>query len=622
MGQQARNGKDNGGKGVLGGAVVLAGAALLSKLIGTLQKIPLQNVAGDRVFGIYNAVYPFYQLILVLATAGLPLAVSIRTASLLEKGDRTGARRAAAAGIVLLSLLGVAGFALLWAGAEHFAALIGDPAAAHSIRAVAAALWFAPALAALRGYTQGYGDMRPTAWSQLAEQVIRVAAMLMLLRIGWSAGWNEEKLAAGAMSGSFFGGAAGLLLLIILMRKGDKDGPLRDTSVPVLEKKQRSRIHMEREQEQEREQEREQEQEREREQESRWSWLLRIARRRARRGQKPDGQSVPETLAGGGFRPFTQEMRRLGVLALPVALGAIVAPVLGAIDAFTVPRLLRQAGLGEVEAMTAFGLYSRGQPLIQLVAMVAGAAAGAIVPQLVRLRRAAPADAADAARLALRVSALAGAAAAAGLILLAKPLNVMFYTDAQATGTLALVGSTALAAALSAVCAPLLQGLGALRIPAALLLLAALAKAALNAALVPPLGIAGAAWAGIAATALAALLGALAAARFAGALAAAAPRSAGARLRQLAATALALAAMSAAVLAAMRVVAVLAAPALPPRLAAAAQVLAGVALGAAVYGAALLRLGAVAAAELRRLPGGEALAARLARWRLLPRRQD
>ncbi|SDS79066.1 Na+-driven multidrug efflux pump [Paenibacillaceae bacterium GAS479] len=601
MGQQARNGKDSGGKGLLGGAVVLAGAALLSKLIGTLQKIPLQNVAGDRVFGIYNAVYPFYQLILVLATAGLPIAVSIRTASLLEKGDRIGARRTAAAGIVLLSLLGAAGFALLWAGAEHFAALIGDPAAAPSIRAVAAALWFAPALAALRGYTQGYGDMRPTAWSQLAEQVIRVAAMLLLLRIGWSAGWNEEKLAAGAMSGSFFGGAAGLMLLIILMRKGDKDGALRDTTVTVLEKKQRSRIHMERE--------------------SRRS-CLRIAWRRGGSGQKPDGQSVPEALAVGGFRPFTQEMRRLGVLALPVALGAIVAPVLGAIDAFTVPRLLRQAGLGEAEAMTAFGLYSRGQPLIQLVAMVAGAAAGAIVPQLVRLRRAAPAEAADAARLALRVSALAGAAAAAGLILLAKPLNVMFYTDAQATGTLALVGSTALAAALSAVCAPLLQGLGALRIPAALLLLAALAKAALNAALVPPLGIAGAAWAGIAATALAALLGALAAARFAGALAAAAPRSAGARLRQLAATALALAAMSAAVLAAMRVVAALAAPALPPRLAAAAQVLAGVALGAAVYGAALLRLGAVAAAELRRLPGGEALAARLTRWRLLPRRQD
>ncbi|PLT43554.1 hypothetical protein B8V81_1985 [Paenibacillus pasadenensis] len=41
-------------------------------------------------------------------------------------------------------------------------------------------------------------------------------------------------------------------------------------------------------------------------------------------------------------------------------------------------------------------------------------------------------------------------------------------------------------------------------------------------------------------------------------------------------------------------------------------------LGAAVYGAALLRLGAVSAAELRLLPGGERMAARLRRWRLMP----
>ena len=158
--------------------------------------------------------------------------------------------------------------------------------------------------------------------------------------------------------------------------------------------------------------------------------------------------------------------------------------------------------------MSGFGLYSRGQPLVQLVAMVAGAAAGAIVPALVRQRRSAPREAAARRDLALRVAWLLGLAAAAGIVTLAEPLNVLFYTDAQATLTLVLVGSTALFAAMNAVAAPVLQGLGAVRLPALLLLLAALLKAALNAALVPPLGIAGAAWAGIAATGAAALLGA------------------------------------------------------------------------------------------------------------------
>ncbi|WP_228551212.1 oligosaccharide flippase family protein [Paenibacillus sp. B01] len=590
------------GRGALGGAALLAGAALLSKLIGTLQKIPLQNVAGDRVFGIYNAVYPFYQLILVLATAGLPVAVSIRTAALLEQGDRLGARRAAAAGVTLLSLLGAAGFAALWLLADRLAALVGDPAAELSIRAVASALWFAPALAALRGYTQGLGDMRPTAWSQLVEQVVRVAAMLLLLRIGWSAGWGDDRLAAGAMWGSFFGGAAGLALLAVFLRRGASATGAATGASPPLD-----------------------------------ADSVRGVGRLTGFGRRSDSDAAPVRTASeeGGrepalrasrvfglsrLRPLAREMGALGALALPAALGAIVAPVLGAIDAFTVPRLLR-GGMDAAEAMAAFGLYSRGQPLIQLVAMVAGAAAGALVPQLVRHRRSDPAQAAALARLWLRASALVGAASALGLALLARPLNVMFYADAQATGTLALVGSTALAAAVSAVAVPLLQGLGALRLPAALLGLAALAKAALNAALVPPLGIAGAAAAGIAATALAAGLGALAAARTAAALAPAPPaaRLAAARLRRLAAGALALAALAAAALAGARLAELAAAAAsLAPRASAAAQTLGGVLLGAAVYGAALLGLGAVSAAELRLLPGGERMAARLRRWRLMP----
>ncbi|KKC49981.1 hypothetical protein VE23_16975, partial [Paenibacillus sp. D9] len=363
-------------KGALGGAALLAGAALLSKLIGTLQKIPLQNIAGDRVFGIYNAVYPFYQLMLVLATAGLPVAVAIRTASLLEEGDKQGARRAGAAGVLLLSVLGAAGFAMLWTGASAFADLIGDSSAAASIRAVAAALWVVPAMAALRGYTQGMGDMRPTAWSQLIEQLVRVAAMLLLLNLGWSAGWDDSSLAAGAMSGSFFGGVAGLLLMI-RMAAGRRDQ----------------------------------------------ADLAGVAGRRDQADLAGAvGRKDQADLAGaaegrvplvGRLAAMGTEIRRLAVLALPVALGAIVAPVLGAVDAFTVPRLLAAAGSSPAEAMSGFGLYSRGQPLVQLVSMVAGAAAGALVPALVRQRRSRPEAAAAQARLAMRAAWLIGLASAA-----------------------------------------------------------------------------------------------------------------------------------------------------------------------------------------------------------------
>ncbi|MBD2872835.1 oligosaccharide flippase family protein, partial [Paenibacillus arenilitoris] len=421
------------------GVAVMAGAALLSKFIGVFQKIPLQNLAGDRVFGIYNAVYPFYQLAAVLATAGLPTAVSLLIAERLRNGnDPEAVRRTLYAAMLLLGLTGITAFGLMWAGAGHVARWIGDAETARAVRAVSVALLLAPLVAALRGYAQGLGRMPLSAGSQVAEQTIRVAVMLLALAAGWSAGWSDAEIAAGVMSGSAAGACASLLVL------------------------------------------------------AGYSWCGRSRKRLAR---EP-----------GAIRA---EMKRLAAIALPVALGAVVVPALGVVDAFTVPRLLKSGGLAEAEAMAMFGIYSRAQPLVQLVVMVAGAAAAALVPglALARLR-----GAYGQLRLQLSISERAawgiGAAAAVGLALLAEPLNVMLYADAAGTAAFALVGCTALAGSVNAVTAPALQAMGAVRAPAVLLLVAALLKGALNVALVPSYGVDGAALAGVAALSAVALFGA------------------------------------------------------------------------------------------------------------------
>ncbi|AJY77645.1 hypothetical protein VN24_10465 [Paenibacillus beijingensis] len=609
---------------MFGAAAVMAGAALVSKLLGTMQKIPLQNVAGDRVFGIYNAVYPFYQLLLVLATAGLPVAVSLLVAQRLEAGDLRGARRIRTAGLLLLGSGGAAGFAAMWTGAPVLAGWIGDPAVAPAIRTVSLALWTVPALAALRGYAQGIGVIAGPALSQLAEQTVRVAAMIALLAIGWEAGWSEAGLAAGAMSGSAFGGAAGLLFMAVYLRgrRGADETASAVESLPDARTRQpgEGRAGMS--------------------SDSRHAAVddapgKALDTTSGQRGiavvRHPKKIAVEAHLrnnirtsasAAASLRQLAAEMKRLAALALPVALGAIVVPVAGAVDAFTVPRLMHRSGMTAAEAMEQFGIYSRCQPLVQLVVMVAAAAASALVPAIARARfRGDAAGAARQASLAMRAAWLIGLPASAGLALLAGPLNVMLYGDDTGRLTFALVGSTALAGALNAVAAPALQGLGAVRLPAAFLLASALLKAALNAALVPALGIAGAAWAGIAALGAAALLGAAAVARAARAAGGAAPLPARGRLRAAAGTAAALAVMAAALLAAERALQSPLGRMLPPRAAAAALALTGVAVGAGAYAAALLRCGGIGARELRALPGGEALAARLERWRLLPPRR-
>lgn len=73
---------------LLQGAFILSAAAIISKLIGTLQKIPLQNLGGDAVFGIYNTVYPLYTMLLTVAMLGLPAYPNL-SLKLLPEGGMT-----------------------------------------------------------------------------------------------------------------------------------------------------------------------------------------------------------------------------------------------------------------------------------------------------------------------------------------------------------------------------------------------------------------------------------------------------------------------------------------------------------------------------------------------------
>jgi O-antigen/teichoic acid export membrane protein len=537
----------------------MAGAALLSKLIGALQKIPLQNMAGDRVFGMYNAVYPFYQMIAVLATAGLPTAVSILVAARLGEAEvsaesgQARTRSTLLAALLLLGATGVVAAALMWATADQTAAWLGDSAVAPAIRVLALSLLLAPFAAALRGYMQGMRRMALSAASQLADQLARVVVMLLALSAGLAAGWNDASITAGVMLGSAAGAAVSLLLLSL----GSRSAP----------------------------------------------W----------RGGRSSRSAVVSK------RKLLGELKELTTLALPAALAALVVPAVAAVDSFTVPALLRSDGLSPEEAMSRFGVYGRGQPLVQLVVMAAGAGAAALAPGLVRARTELRPELLQLRlTLLLRMAWLVGAAASIGLVLLAEPINVMLYRDARGTEALALIGCTALAGCVSAVAAPALQALGAARVPALLLLLAALLKGALNAVLVPSLGIEGAAFSGVVALSAAAMLGA-AALRHAAAKLHAPPHGAmAADWRPAAAGMAALAAMAAALWLCQRALGGGALEGLPPRLAAALLALAGVAAGALAFGAAALRGGAIGAREWRALPGGEELAARLRRRGLIP----
>lgn len=522
--------RTSGGSQLWRGAAWLGGAALLSKLIGTLQKIPLQNLAGDRVFGLYSAVYSLAVMWMTLASAGVPVAVSVLVAERTAAGDDDGARRVLRWSMGLLSATGLVAFVLLQWGANLFAGWMGVPEAADAIRTSSLALLFAPMTAAMRGYSQGRMNMLLPAVSQLIEQSARVAFMLIMLFWSLEGFWSAGATAAAVHGGLAAGASAGLVAMLWMNRGGERAAA---SAVSGL------------------------------------------------RGRESRAALV----------------KRIAAVALPVAAGSVVAPLFGLIDAFTVPRLLQAAGATSAEAMVSFGEYNRGIALLQLVVMAAGGASAAIVPALTAARtRGDAAGQSEQAAFAMRLAWWFGAAASVGLALLAGPVNVALFADGRGTLAMALLAFAALGGTLQAASAALLQGLGDLRSPALHLAAAILLKAALNAALAPAFGIAGAAVAAVAAYAAAAALNARALRR----RLARAPGRAGAGIAWR--SGLALAAMAAAV-APLRLALEALAAGLPERLAALAAALPCIAVGALVYAAALIALGALGPREWRALPG-------------------
>ena len=200
--------------GFLGGAALLTAAVAVSKLLGALYKIPLGNLLGSRGMGCFQAAYNVYGVLLTLSTAGLPLAMSRLIAQ--SRGRPRRQRRIFHVALALFLALGLVGSGVMLTLPRQLAGLLHNELAAPSIRVLAPALLAVCLLSAIRGYTQGQGQMLPTAVSQVVESagklVVGLGLTWYLLTVR---GVSPEIGAAGAMAGETAGSLLALLVLAL-----------------------------------------------------------------------------------------------------------------------------------------------------------------------------------------------------------------------------------------------------------------------------------------------------------------------------------------------------------------------------------------------------------------------
>src|SRR5690625_2738054 len=90
--------------------IILSVATLLSKILGSVFRIPLQNIAGDEVLGIFSMVYPVYMVALILSVAGIPIAISKLIAEARVNNEQAAIRDIYITASILAIIFGVLSF--------------------------------------------------------------------------------------------------------------------------------------------------------------------------------------------------------------------------------------------------------------------------------------------------------------------------------------------------------------------------------------------------------------------------------------------------------------------------------------------------------------------------------
>ena len=215
----------------LGGAAVLAAAVAVVKIIGFFYKVPLNNILGEVGKTYFQTAYEIYNVLLTVSTAGLPLAISKLTSQAHAQGRENQKRKIFRTAIWLFFALGLVGSLLMYFGAEQLAIIQNNKMATQPIRALAPAVFCVCLLACMRGYTQGQGNMKPTAISQVLEALCKVGIGLplawyivkMCQRADYRALLEQmesdgmEFVAAGAIFGVTIGTVLSMCFLIVYL---------------------------------------------------------------------------------------------------------------------------------------------------------------------------------------------------------------------------------------------------------------------------------------------------------------------------------------------------------------------------------------------------------------------
>lgn len=363
-------------KSFVKGAAILGAAGIFVKLLGAVFRIPLGNMLGGTGMSYYNPAYYIYTIFIVIATSGIPVAISKMVSERITVKNYEEAHRVFRYSMYLMLSISVVSFGILFFGAGFLSKLVGIPASKYPMMVMAPALLVVPAMAAYRGYFQGMQNMNPTAVSQIIEQLFRVGFGLSLAYILFKSGGSIElfkkfgeqsSLAAGAVGATFgaiIGSLAGLSVILLIYKHSKKAI------------KHRIAIYS--------------------------------------GGEREEGKKI---------------IRDILRIAVPITIGASVMPLINFVEVPIIVNRLTATGWGEEVAKNLYGqIGGLATPIINLPQVLTMALAMSLVPAISsRFKEGDVAGVRSNTALGMRIALIVGLPCALGITVLSQPIMLLLF---------------------------------------------------------------------------------------------------------------------------------------------------------------------------------------------------
>ncbi|MDQ0299834.1 stage V sporulation protein B [Salibacterium salarium] len=195
------------------GTIILIVAGLITRVLGFVNRIITAKILGAEGVGLYNMAFPTLLLLITLTQLGLPVAISKLIAEAQMKNDMYKMKRILTVSMTVTGLLSLFFTILLLTTAPFLTNyLLTDERALFSLLAITPVIPIVAMSAVLRGYFQGRQNMKPTAISQVIEQIVRIS--LVAICTNALLPFGLEFAAAGAMLSVVAGELASLLFMI------------------------------------------------------------------------------------------------------------------------------------------------------------------------------------------------------------------------------------------------------------------------------------------------------------------------------------------------------------------------------------------------------------------------